>query len=65
LLIGPLRFTPVKEERRRGYTFPAIALSGYGQEEDIARAHEAGFAIHLTKPTPPSRLAHAIASVTA
>ena len=27
LLIGPLRFTPVKEERRRGYAFEdALAL---------------------------------------
>jgi signal transduction histidine kinase/ActR/RegA family two-component response regulator len=27
-----------------------VALSGYGQAEDRARAHEAGFDIHLTKP---------------
>jgi signal transduction histidine kinase len=27
-----------------------IALSGYGQAEDRARAHEAGFDVHLTKP---------------
>jgi signal transduction histidine kinase len=27
-----------------------IALSGYGQAEDRARAHEAGFNVHLTKP---------------
>ena len=28
----------------------AIALSGYGMEEDIQRSHEAGFLAHLTKP---------------
>jgi signal transduction histidine kinase len=27
-----------------------VALSGYGQAEDRARAHEAGFDVHLTKP---------------
>jgi PAS domain S-box-containing protein len=29
---------------------PAIALSGFGTEEDVARSHEAGFQEHLTKP---------------
>ncbi len=29
---------------------PAIALSGYGTDADIARSHAAGFAHHLTKP---------------
>ena len=27
-----------------------IAISGYGQEEDQRRAHEAGFELHLIKP---------------
>ncbi|HEY1189847.1 MAG TPA: response regulator [Gemmata sp.] len=27
-----------------------IALTGYGRPEDVARAHEAGFDAHLTKP---------------
>jgi signal transduction histidine kinase/CheY-like chemotaxis protein len=27
-----------------------VALSGYGQAEDRARAHDAGFDVHLTKP---------------
>ena len=27
-----------------------VALTGYGQEEDRRRTHEAGFAAHLTKP---------------
>lgn len=29
---------------------PAIALTGYGMEEDIVRCREAGFSQHLTKP---------------
>lgn len=29
---------------------PAIALSGYGSAEDVARSRSAGYAIHLTKP---------------
>jgi CheY-like chemotaxis protein len=28
----------------------AIALSGYGMEDDLRRSREAGFAVHLTKP---------------
>ncbi len=28
-----------------------VALTGYGQEEDIRRSHEAGFDHHLVKPT--------------
>jgi len=40
----------IRQLRQRGYTFPGIALSGYGQEEDIRRSYEAGFAAHLTKP---------------
>jgi len=27
-----------------------IALSGFGQDDDIRRSHEAGFEMHLTKP---------------
>jgi CheY-like chemotaxis protein len=33
-----------------------VALSGYGQEEDVAAALEAGFDEHLTKPTDIERL---------
>jgi CheY-like chemotaxis protein len=28
----------------------AIALSGYGMEDDVRRSHDAGFAAHLVKP---------------
>ena len=33
-----------------GSAITLIALSGYGQAEDRARAHDAGFDVHLTKP---------------
>jgi two-component system CheB/CheR fusion protein len=49
--------------RAHGHKFPGIAMSGYGQEEDIRRSHEAGFAAHLTKPASRQALVEAIASV--
>jgi two-component system CheB/CheR fusion protein len=55
----------MRELRVRGYKFPGIALSGYGQEEDIRRSYEAGFAAHLTKPASRDALVQAVASVTA
>ncbi|HTL76398.1 MAG TPA: ATP-binding protein [Casimicrobiaceae bacterium] len=41
-----------------------IALTGYGQPEDVRRAHAAGFDVHLVKPVSVDRLDAAIASVT-
>lgn len=38
-------------------TIPAIALTGYGMEEDIARCRAAGFDRHLTKPVNFQHLA--------
>lgn len=35
---------------------PAIALSGYGTESDVARSRSAGFADHLVKPVDLDRL---------
>lgn len=40
----------LRELRAQGHAFPGIALSGYGQDDDIRRSREAGFAAHLTKP---------------
>ncbi|MGE5610067.1 MAG: response regulator [Bacillota bacterium] len=54
----------MRELRAQGYSLPGIALSGYGQEEDIRRSKEAGFATHLTKPTNPEKLTEAIATLT-
>ncbi len=42
-----------------------IALSGYGQAEDRARAHEAGFDIHLTKPAGIMELERVLARASA
>jgi CheY-like chemotaxis protein len=36
--------------READWQFLLIAISGYGQREDKAKAHEAGFDHHLTKP---------------
>ena len=37
-----------------------VALSGYGQQSDVAQALEAGFALHLTKPATLEDLARAL-----
>jgi PAS domain S-box-containing protein len=42
---------------------PAIALSGFGMEEDVRRCLEAGFAAHLTKPVNLELLGRVIAEV--
>ena len=42
---------------------PAIAMTGFGMEEDIARARGAGFDIHLTKPINFVQLEEAIQRV--
>jgi len=39
-----------------------IALTGYGQAEDRRLASEAGFDLHLTKPTDPDALLRVLAS---
>jgi two-component system CheB/CheR fusion protein len=54
----------MRQLRQRGYSFPGIALSGYGREEDVQRSREAGFATHLTKPASREAIVEAIASVT-
>jgi signal transduction histidine kinase len=48
------------ELRKRGYQFPAVALSGYGMEEDLNRSILAGFKTHLTKPVSPVQLKRTI-----
>jgi CheY-like chemotaxis protein len=42
---------------------PALALSGFGMDEDIERSREAGFSDHLTKPVSIDRLQAAIAEL--
>ncbi|HEY0819173.1 MAG TPA: ATP-binding protein [Rhizobacter sp.] len=43
-----------------GWRARFIALSGYGQEADKARAAAAGFSVHLTKPADPAALLHSV-----
>jgi PAS domain S-box-containing protein len=43
----------------------AIAMSGFGAEEDLRQSREAGFFDHLTKPIDLTRLDNAIKSATA
>ncbi|HEY3320701.1 MAG TPA: response regulator [Planctomycetota bacterium] len=42
-----------------------VALSGFGQHEDKRRASEAGFDVHLTKPTDPAALELIVAEMRA
>ncbi len=51
--------------RRIGARRPtkAIALSGYGMEEDVQLGREAGFAAHLTKPVNFEQLEFCIADL--
>jgi CheY-like chemotaxis protein len=44
---------------------PALALSGFGMEEDIERSEAAGFAHHLTKPVSIDQLQSAISQLEA
>jgi len=46
--------------RAKGLTLPGIALSGFGQRQDVQQCLDAGFAAHLTKPIDLRRLAEAM-----
>ena len=48
---------------RKVRNVPALALSGFGMDEDVDRSCEAGFAVHLTKPVSIDRLQAAIAQL--
>jgi signal transduction histidine kinase len=48
-------------EVQRGSCPPAIAMSGFGMEDDLERSRKAGFSEHLTKPVEFSALHQAIA----
>ena len=50
----------MRELRARGHMFPGIALSGYGQEKDVAQSASAGFHVHLVKPVDVDKLLQAI-----
>lgn len=53
---GMSGYEVVREMRVRGLRQPVIALSGYGQAEDKARALSEGFTDHLTKPAGVAQL---------
>ena len=46
-----------------GRTMVLVALTGWGQESDRRRSHEAGFDSHLTKPVDPKVLDELLARV--
>jgi PAS domain S-box-containing protein len=52
----------IHQLRLRQNLVPAIAVSGFGMEEDIQRSLDAGFARHLTKPVNIKELQDAITS---
>jgi CheY-like chemotaxis protein len=54
-LLGRLRETQPQ--------LPGIALSGFGMEGDLRRSETAGFAVHLVKPVPMSKLDAAISQL--
>jgi two-component system CheB/CheR fusion protein len=49
--------------RKKGSMLPGIVLSGYGQDQDVAGSHQAGFAAHLVKPLSPGKLRDAISAL--
>ena len=49
-------FDLLREIRSTHPALPAIALSGYGMDEDVKRAKDAGFTAHLVKPVPFDQL---------
>jgi PAS domain S-box-containing protein len=52
------------EEVRKHWRTPALALSGFGTEEDVAKSRLAGFEGHLTKPVNFQKLEAAIWQLT-
>ncbi len=48
--------------RAAGYSGRMIALSGYGQEDDVKRARCAGFDVHFLKPVDSAELLDAIST---
>ena len=54
----------MRHVRARGQAIPGVALSGYGQPEDIRRSEEAGFSTHLTKPINLHKLREVLQKVT-
>lgn len=56
-------FELIRELRRRGQHFPAIALTAYSTHDDQVRAMAEGFQRLLPKPVDPDKLLNAIAEL--
>ena len=52
-------------ELRGKYGLRGVAMTGYGAEQDVAKARESGFVIHLTKPVRADSLEQALGAATA
>ena len=50
----------MRQARAKYPNLPGLALSGYGQEEDLRRSRLAGFSDHLVKPASIRELLAAI-----
>ena len=46
-----------------GQKIVIVAVTGWGQEEDMRRSHEAGFDYHLVKPVEPQALMKLLAGL--
>ena len=57
-------FELIREIRRRGKSIPAIAVTAFARSEDRARALEAGFNTHVSKPVEPNHLLSIIQTLT-
>ena len=53
----------VMKHLRSRQGIPAIAVSGYGMEEDVRQTREAGFSEHLVKPIDLPKLQAALGRV--
>jgi signal transduction histidine kinase/ActR/RegA family two-component response regulator len=56
-------FEVASRMRKAGIGSTLVALTGYGQKEDVERALSAGFNAHLTKPVNMSKIAELLLSV--
>jgi CheY-like chemotaxis protein/anti-sigma regulatory factor (Ser/Thr protein kinase) len=49
--------------KEQGGTLPAVALTAYARREDVGRALEAGYQVHVAKPVDPEGLVRVIAAL--
>jgi signal transduction histidine kinase len=54
----------IMRQLKRRRNIPGVAVSGFGQEEDLHRSREAGFAEHLVKPLDVAKLASVLKRLT-